>query len=1480
MAQEVMVVERIRTIDQTKPIFNIHVDEDNNKWIANATTVYFVPAKDIAEPLEISPAEQSLLQLPGGDYDLRWNKQEIKAILGDALVTTAAYNRKTKELWIGTDGYGLFKLRADDSGLRFLEQMHIDNSKLRSDFINSIYITPDQRIWVGTQDGALVGEGGQWKVFQKFFNILRIAGNRQETWAIGDGLVWIIDNKDNWQPYEINPREIEGTMHDIAVDQEGKIWIASNIMTSYKIATDRYEHFGPGQYFTSQFVNYVSVDDDNTIWVGTDDKGVYIIEKESTITVTTNIDKPVSCDSTATDGQASVRAIGGTPPYTINWSHGASGDTAAELAPGLYTITVTDTEGGSKTASLEINDPRIVVTLQQEQAESDLNAGDGVASMHVEGGAPPYNALWSNGSTAALQSNLTEGLYTVTVTDQIGCTGTAEIEITREIRPLAVNINAGDPIRCPGGATGSAWAEVSGGREPFRFAWAKQSNHVANGDRVSNLSAGTYLVQVTDELGATATATITIEEPDPLELDIRIEQMATTGLSDGRATATATGGTPPYAFSWSNDERGATASQLAPHTHTLAVTDANGCLTTATVQITEDILPLRVALQETGTIRCPGEATGGVTASVSGGKGPFSFQWNNGQATADISGLTAGQYAITVTDATGTTTSASLTLESPEVLSAKLFVEQPASTNTADGRARIEMAGGTPPYQYRWDSGESESVAVQLAPGERQVTVTDAQGCTLEKGVMITEDILPLQVDINALESSIECAGQATAAVRAGVSGGKGPFTYQWSTGASEETVRNLPAGLVSLTVTDATGTRAVAEMEIDEPPPITIDLQVRQAASTNGEDGKARARVSGGLGKYSYLWDNGETTAEAERLAPGVHTLTVTDEVGCTATGSVEIQENILPLSVSIVQTAGIECAGDATGVLQLEITGGKGPFISVWSNKGSGSTQSNLVAGTYTVTLRDAAGGRADAEFTLREPDPLQVTTRVTSPASTSGADGKAEVSAQGGTGRYTFSWDNGETGTQATALTPGTHTVTVTDAAGCTAVGTLEVSEDILPMSATLAVDQGIRCAGAQTGAVSVQVDGGKGPYTYRWSDGAAEATRTGLGAGTWSLTLTDAMGTEAELSITLEEPAPLSLSAQVTAAASTNNADGKASVKADGGTTPYTFAWDNGESGQEATRLAPGDHVITVTDANGCTATTSVSVSENILPLAVNVDQTHEIRCADQSTATAQVVVTGGKEPYSYAWSHGAGSASAGNLAAGDYSVTVSDATGQEVTAQFAIRQPEPLTGSVENTRPAAAEHVPDGKAEVVISGGTAPYVFKWDNGETTQRATKLGIGSHVVDVSDANGCSVSFSFEIAKKILPELTAETLESGKAVRMEQLHFEADSSNINQVSIPTLTELYQFLYDNPTIVVEVGGHTNGLPEHEYCDRLSTARAKSVAQWIVQQGIDEKRVFYKGYGKRRPIATNRTPEGRRKNQRVEVRIVRLDEGG
>jgi outer membrane protein OmpA-like peptidoglycan-associated protein len=231
-----------------------------------------------------------------------------------------------------------------------------------------------------------------------------------------------------------------------------------------------------------------------------------------------------------------------------------------------------------------------------------------------------------------------------------------------------------------------------------------------------------------------------------------------------------------------------------------------------------------------------------------------------------------------------------------------------------------------------------------------------------------------------------------------------------------------------------------------------------------------------------------------------------------------------------------------------------------------------------------------------------------------------------------------------------------------------------------------------------------------------------------------------------------------------------------------------------------------------------------------------------------------------------------------LAAGEYSVEVTDAANQKTQAIVKVSEPAKLTGEIIEVRQATHERMADGKATAKISGGEVPYSFAWDNNESSARAVQLTVGPHSVTVTDAKGCSLILTTDIAQKILPALTAENLEKGEAVRMEKLQFQADSTDIDASSIPTLEELYAFLYDNPTIVVEIGGHTNGLPEHDYCDQLSTARAKAVADYIINKGIEPKRIVYKGYGKRQPIATNQTPEGRRKNQRVEVKIVKLSE--
>ncbi|MBK7873238.1 MAG: OmpA family protein [Saprospiraceae bacterium] len=293
------------------------------------------------------------------------------------------------------------------------------------------------------------------------------------------------------------------------------------------------------------------------------------------------------------------------------------------------------------------------------------------------------------------------------------------------------------------------------------------------------------------------------------------------------------------------------------------------------------------------------------------------------------------------------------------------------------------------------------------------------------------------------------------------------------------------------------------------------------------------------------------------------------------------------------------------------------------------------------------------------------------------------------------------------------------------------------------------------------------------------------------------------------------------------------------------------------------------------------TASVEITENILPLALEINETNSIKCNGNADAAIAVQVSGGKGPFQYLWNESSLTGNQiSNLRPGDYNVTVSDALGTTKSANIKIAEPTALAAEITKKRGATTETTKDGKATVEVKGGAGSYAYKWDNGETTAEAKQLTIGIHNVTVSDANGCQTTTSVEIVKRILPTLTLDMLKTGEAIRMEQLQFDADSTTINEPSMPVLNELFDFLTDNPAIVVEIGGHTNNLPPDDYCDRISTERAQAVSTYLVGKGIDPKRLYAKGYGKRKPIASNDTADGRRRNQRVEIRILELNDGG
>ncbi len=266
------------------------------------------------------------------------------------------------------------------------------------------------------------------------------------------------------------------------------------------------------------------------------------------------------------------------------------------------------------------------------------------------------------------------------------------------------------------------------------------------------------------------------------------------------------------------------------------------------------------------------------------------------------------------------------------------------------------------------------------------------------------------------------------------------------------------------------------------------------------------------------------------------------------------------------------------------------------------------------------------------------------------------------------------------------------------------------------------------------------------------------------------------------------------------------------------------------------------------------------------------------CEGMATGHLVVKAQGGTPPYTYQWSHAKlNSDEATQLTPGLYQVTVNDQNGVNTVASAIVTSSPTIKVTTRMETKSSDKLATDGKASANVIGGESPYQYLWSNGETTPQASALPEGLHTLRVVDANGCIATGNVTIeADKVLKSLDINTLTLGQTIRVDKLFFEADSATIESASYGVLEEIFEFLSANDKVIIEIGGHTNSLPEDSYCDRLSTSRAKNVAEYLYSKGIPETRISYKGYGKRQPIASNQTVEGRRKNQRVEIKIISM----
>lgn len=653
------------------------------------------------------------------------------------------------------------------------------------------------------------------------------------------------------------------------------------------------------------------------------------------------------------------------------------------------------------------------------------------------------------------------------------------------------------------------------------------------------------------------------------------------GLSDGTATATATGGWEPYTFEWSNGATTSAVTGLAAGTYTVKATDKDLGYDIDTVVINQP-LQLGVSVAATQPQICTLAPDGKAVATPFGGVIPYTYLWNTGATTPEITGLAAGTYTVTVRDANGCTASASKTVELfDEGLWISVMGTPPTCFDLNNGSASVMTMSGTAPYTYVWSNGGSTTTITNLAAGTYTVTVSDANGCSHATSV---ELLGPTKVNANATATNATCGLPGSASVAP--TGGTGPYTVSWNNGSTNFTITVQP-GTYTVTVTDSKGCTATATTTVGGGGnPLTVNVTVNSNAGCT-TSGSATAIASGGSGNYAYVWDNGQTTATAT-LTAGGHSVTATDiTTGCTGVGTVTITSvTNLTATATSVTNASCTTGGSATATG----SGGTTPYTYAWDNGQTTQTATNLSAGPHSVTVTDATGCIAIATVTIGQSQGPTVTVTANTTASCSGVGGSATANASGGTPPYVYLWDNTQTTQTATGLSAGTHRVTVTDAAGCSAVGSVEIQQAGTP-TATVVVTAQATCTTG--GSATATASGGAGNYGFVWSTGATTAAVSNLAPGTYTVTVTDGAGCTATASATINPPVPPVAIISASANAKCDQ-PGSASASASGGVPPYTFRWDNGETTAAAVNLTPGAHTVTVTGTNGCTATATVNI----------------------------------------------------------------------------------------------------------------------------------------------------------------------------------------------------------------------------------------------------------------------------------------------
>lgn len=1197
----------------------------------------------------------------------------------------------------------------------------------------------------------------------------------------------------------------------------------------------------------------------------------------------------------AADGSIKTKVTGGAAPYSYQWSTGDTLNNLADLTAGTYHLTVTDAANNIARDTIALTEPsgELEVYLLATQ-KGCLATSTSKIESYVIGGTPPYEYHWSGGGNSLSNyqtlNNPDAGDYTLLIVDANEDSVTAETTIN-EFVPLNVGVSAdsnayGYNVTCFGGNDGNINLSVSGGTAPYTFWW----NDGATIEDRTGLQPGVYSVSVTDSIGCTKNAGITLTAPSKLGMDANPfvygnhHFFSCDTCNDGHVTVYPFGGVPPYTFLWHTGASSPTLDNIyADSLLHILITDAAGCVfqdsgslpRSATWNDSLMMNGYANIFPGTGNVSCDTCTDGSITINVAGGNPPYSFAWNNGATTKNLSAIGVGFYTITITDNSGQqiTQSFNLYYNSPPPPPPPLVFSFVARTyignynisqhGGANGSIYSKVSGGVWPYTYLWNTGDTFYKLQNLTTGTYTLTVTDAAGVTFTDSIFLNEPSGALEVFL--LTKQKGCYAADVARIESYVIGGTPPYEYQWSqdgiTLSNYQTLNNPDAGAYSLLVTDANQDSVTVGDTINSNVPMSISLS--SDTNTYGynvtcfgvEDGNIDLTVTGGVAPYTYWWNDGVTTEDRTGLKADYYSVEVKDSKGCsqnaglslTAPPKLGMHANMFAYENNHFFSC--DTCNDAQ--ITIEPYGGIPPYSLLSSTGETEATLSNLYADSMLfITITDAAG------CVFRDSGSISRTSLAVQPLSVNVdksqfqggnnvscsmcGDGWINLNIYGGHSPYSFYWTDphnmaGNTSQNRSMLSAGTYKVRVTDSHGDSAIVNISMVAPITPLT-TMIYNMSNNCGATASAYLYSNTNGGTPPYEYQWKRNGDTLSNpwsslSTTEAGNYELLVIDANTDSAFASYTLSEPGP-QIHAVIrpilyeggTIYSCDTCGDGRFYAQVSGGIPPYYYYWyvysdstAHYYSTDSISGVAPGPMTycyVWVSDSRGCGASHSIYPKDNQLPspLSANYNASNypggnNVSCFNCNDGWVNVYANGGMGPYNFYWNDGYTGQNRSMMSAGEYHVWVVDMYGDSVDINIKLLAPSnELVVSVSHMGNNCYGSVSDW-VYANTTGGTPPYQYFWKkDGDTLadhwQNRYVNEVGNYEVLVIDANSDSATTSF-IEEQPGPQLNVTTqalfYENGSVFSCENCN---DGRLYGQVSggTPPYTYSWSHYHDSTT--------------------------------------------------------------------------------